>query len=267
VRSWLYRIATNVCLDMLRGRQRRARPMELGPSSAPDPSLLGQQLPEHLWVSPIADDRVLPAEADPAVIVEARDTIRLAFVTALQHLPPRQRAALILCEVLRWQATEAADLLGTSVPAVNSALQRARATLASLPEQERPAEVHGDHSDLLDKYVDAFERYDMSALVELLHEDAVQSMPPYAFWIEGAGNIATWMVQPGPDACRGSRLIRVEVNGSPGFAQYKPDPAGGYMPWALQVLEIKDDQIARMTFFLDTEAVFPSFGLPDHLPA
>ena len=267
VRSWLYRIATNVCLDMLRGRQRRARPMELGPSSAPDPSLLGQQLPEHLWVSPIADDRVLPAETDPAVIVEARDTIRLAFVTALQHLPPKQRAALILCEVLRWQATEAADLLGTSVPAVNSALQRARTTLASLPEQERPADVHDDHAELLDKYVDAFQRYDMSALVGLLHEDAVQSMPPYALWIEGAGNITTWMVQSGPDDCANSRLIPVAVNGSPGFGQYKPDPAGGFTPWALQVIEISGDRIARMTFFLDTAALFPAFGLPDHLPA
>ncbi len=267
VRSWLYRIATNVCLDMLRGRQRRARPMELGPSSAPDPSLLGQQLPEHLWVSPVADDRVLPAEADPAVIVEARDTIRLAFVTALQHLPPKQRAALILCEVLRWQATEAADLLGTSVASVNSALQRARATLASLPEQERAAGVQDDHADLLEKYVDAFERYDMSALVSLLHEDAVQNMPPYALWIEGADNIATWMVQPGPDACRGSRLIPVAVNGSHGFAQYKPDPAGGYAPWSLQVIEVSGDKITRMTMFLDTQALFPVFGLPDHLPA
>ncbi len=267
VRSWLYRIATNVCLDMLRGRQRRARPMELGPSSAPDPSLLGEQLPEHLWVSPIADDRVLPAEADPAVVVEARDTIRLAFVTALQHLPPRQRAALILCEVLRWQATEAADLLGTSVPAVNSALQRARATLASLPEQERPADIRDDHADLLDKYVDAFERYDMTALVSLLHEDAIQNMPPYALWIEGAENITTWMVQPGPDACRGSRLIPVSANGMAAFGQYKPDPAGGYEPWALQVIEMSGDRIARMTFFLDTATLFPSFGLPDHLPA
>jgi RNA polymerase sigma-70 factor, ECF subfamily len=267
VRSWLYRIATNVCLDMLRGRQRRARPMELGPSSAPDPANLGDQLPEHLWVSPIADERVLPTEADPAVVVEARDTIRLAFVTALQHLPPKQRAALILCEVLRWQATEAADLLGTSVPAVNSALQRARATLAALPEQERPADIRGDHTDLLEKYVDAFQRYDMPALVELLHEDAVQSMPPYAIWIEGAEEIATWMVQPGPDACRGSRLIPVTANGSPAFGQYKPDPAGGYTPWALQVIEVTGDRIARMTFFLDTATLFPSFGLPDHLPA
>jgi RNA polymerase sigma-70 factor, ECF subfamily len=267
VRSWLYRIATNVCLDMLRGRQRRARPMELGPSSAPDPANLGEKLPEHLWVSPIADDRVLPAEADPAVIVEARDTIRLAFVTALQHLPPKQRAALILCEVLRWQATEAADLLGTSVPAVNSALQRARTTLASLPEQERPGDIRGENTDLLEKYVDAFQRYDMSALVELLHEDAVQSMPPYAIWIEGADNIATWMVQPGPDACRGSRLIPLTANGSPAFGQYKPDPEGGFTPWALQVIEVTGGRIARMTFFLDTATLFPSFGLPDHLPA
>ncbi|HEY0717764.1 MAG TPA: sigma-70 family RNA polymerase sigma factor [Streptosporangiaceae bacterium] len=267
VRSWLYRIATNVCLDMLRGRQRRARPMELGPSSGPDPGNLGQQLPEHLWVSPIADDRVLPAEADPAVIVEARDTIRLAFVTALQHLPPRQRAALILCEVLRWQAAEAADLLGTSVPAVNSALQRARTTLASLPEQDRAAGVPGQHAGLLDKYVDAFERYDMPALVSLLHEDAVQNMPPYALWIEGAENIATWMVQPGPDACRGSRLVPVAVNGVAGFGQYRPDPSGGFAPWSLQVIEIAGDRIARMTMFLDTEALFPAFGLPDHLPA
>ena len=236
-------------------------------SSAPDPSQLGEQLPEHLWVSPIADDRVLPAEADPAVVVEARDTIRLAFVTALQHLPPKQRAALILCEVLRWQATEAADLLGTSVPAVNSALQRARTTLAALPEQERPADLHDDHTDLLDRYVDAFQRYDMSALVELLHEDAVQSMPPYALWIEGAENIATWMVAPGPDACRGSRLVPVAVNGSLGFGQYKPAPAGGYEPWALQVIEVTGGRIARMTFFLDTASLFPSFGLPDHLPA
>jgi RNA polymerase sigma-70 factor, ECF subfamily len=267
VRSWLYRIATNVCLDMLRGRQRRARPMELAPSSAPDPSQLGEQLPEHLWVSPIADDRILPPDADPAEIVEARDTIRLAFVTALQHLPSRQRAALILCEVLRWQATEVAELLGTTVPAVNSALQRARTTLASLPAEDRSRDVTADHTDLLDRYVDAFQRYDMSALVTLLHEDAVQSMPPYAMWIQGAENITRWMVQPGPDACRGSRLIPLMANGSPAFAQYKPDPAGGLAPWSVQVLEISGDRIAAMTMFLDTARLFPRFGLPDHLPA
>ena len=266
VRSWLYRIATNVCLDMLRGRQRRARPMELGPASAPDESLLGQMLPEYMWVSPIADERILPVDADPAEIVEAKDTIRLAFVTALQHLPPRQRAALILCEVLRFQATEVAELLGTTVPAVNSALQRARATLAAVPADSRPHDLQADHADLLDRYVDAFQRYDMSALVGLLHEDAVQSMPPYAMWVQGAADITTWMVQPGPSACRGSRLIPVHANGSPAFGQYKPDPEGGLAPWALQVLEITDGRIARMTLFLDTAALFPSFGLPAHLP-
>jgi RNA polymerase sigma-70 factor (ECF subfamily) len=266
VRSWLYRIATNVCVDMLRGRQRRARPMELAPSSAPDESLLGQALPEHLWVSPIADDRILPPDADPAEIVEARDTIRLAFVTALQHLPPRQRAALILCEVLRWQATEVAELLGTSVPAVNSALQRARTTLAALPAGDRPGGVGPDHADLLDRYVDAFQRYDMPALVTLLHEDAVQSMPPFAMWIQGAENITRWMVQPGPSACRGSQLIATSANGCPAFGQYKPDPAGGRAPWSLQVLEISGDRIAAMTMFLDTPHLFPMFGLPDHLP-
>ena len=266
VRSWLYRIATNVCRDMLRGRQRRARPMELGPASAPDESLLGQPLPEHMWVSPIADERILPVDADPAEIVEAKDTIRLAFVTALQHLPPRQRAALMLCDVLRFQATEVAELLGTTVPAVNSALQRARATLAAVPADSRPHDLQADHAELLNRYVDAFQRYDMSALVGLLHEDAVQSMPPYAMWVQGAADITTWMVQPAPSTCRGSRLIPVRANGHPAFGQYKPDPEGGLTPWALQVLEITDDRIARMTFFLDTAALFPSFGLPAHLP-
>ena len=266
VRSWLYRIATNVCLDMLRGRQRRARPMELGPPSAPDEAFLGQMLPENMWVSPIADERVLPAGADPAEIVEARDTVRLAFVTALQHLPPKQRATLILCEVLRFQATEVAELLGTTVPAVNSALQRARATLAAVPADQRAEGVPEDHAELLNRYVDAFERYDMSALVGLLHEDALQSMPPFAMWVRGAADIATWMVQPGPSACRDSRLIPVRANGCPAFGQYKPHPSGGRAPWALQVLEISGDRIARMTMFLDTAALFPAFGLPAHLP-
>ena len=266
VRSWLYRIATNVCLDMLRGRQRRARPMELGPASPPDESRLGPLTPENRWVSPIADDRVLPAEADPAEIAVQRDTIRLAFVTALQHLPPRQRAALILCEVLRWQATETAELLGTSVAAVNSALQRARATLAALPAETRPRDVDADRSGLLDRYVAAFESYDISALVRLLHEDAIQSMPPFEMWISGAANIGHWMVEPGPSGCRGSRLVPRFANGCPAFGQYKRDPQGGYTPWALQVLEISGGKIAEMHFFLDTEHVFPTFGLPPHLP-
>ncbi len=183
VRSWLYRIAINVCFDMLRSRQRRARPMELGPSRPPVESSLEALLPEGSWVSPIADDRVLPPEADPAEVAVARDSIRLAFVAALQHLPARQRAALILCEVLRWQAAEAAELLDTSVAAVNSALQRARATLVSVEADTAPATVETEQRALLARYVDAFERYDIDRLVRLLREDAVQSMPPYAMWL------------------------------------------------------------------------------------
>jgi len=265
VRSWLYRIATNVCLDMLRGRSRRARPMELGPSCRPDPAYLSNVLPEHSWVSPIADERILPEDADPAEVAVARETIRLAFVTALQHLPPRQRAALILCEVLRFQAAETAELLGTSVPAVNSALQRARATLATLPEGERPDEPGEDQAELLAQYVDAFERYDMTALIRLLHEDAVQSMPPYAMWLRGAEDICAWMAGPGAE-CEGSRLVPVSACGMPAFGQYRRDPAGGHAPWGLHVLEISGGRIAGLTVFLDTAALFPIFGLPAHLP-
>jgi len=265
VRSWLYRIATNVCLDMLRGRSRRARPMELGPSMPPEESSLARTLPEHSWVSPIADSRVLPEDSDPAEIAVARETIRLAFVTALQHLPPRQRAALILCEVLRWQASETADLLGTSVAAVNSALQRARATLAAVTEEARPRRADEDHGELLAQYVDAFERYDVTALVKLLHEDAIQSMPPYAMWLTGASDIGAWMLGPGYE-CEGSRLLPVAASGTAAFAQYRRDPAGGHAPWALQVLDISGDRIAGLHAFLDVEESFPAFGLPPHLP-
>jgi RNA polymerase sigma-70 factor (ECF subfamily) len=266
VRSWLYRIATNVCLDMLRGRGRRARPMELGPSRPPVESSLEPLLPEGSWVSPIADERVLPPEADPAEVAVARDSIRLAFVAALQHLPARQRAALILCEVLRWQAAEAAELLGTSVAAVNSALQRARATLGSVDAETSPATVDIQQRALLDRYVDAFERYDIDSLVRLLHDDAVQSMPPYAMWLRGAGDIGRFMLGPGA-GCRGSRLIPRAASGCPAFGHYKPDREGGRAPWALQVVEVSGNRIAALNFFLDTERLFPAFGLPSHLPA
>ncbi len=266
VRSWLYRIATNVCLDLLRGRQRRAQPMELGPSRPPVESSLEALLPEGSWVSPIADERVLPPEADPAELAVARDSVRLAFVAALQHLPPRQRAALILCEVLRWQAAEAAELLGTSVGAVNSALQRARATLGSggAPKAQGTAPPH--QRALLARYVDAFERYDIDSLVKLLHDDAVQSMPPYAMWLRGAADIGGFMLGPGA-GCRGSRLIPKAANGCPAFGHYKPSPQGGHTPWALQVLEISGDRIAGIHSFLDAARLFPAFGLPAHLPA
>jgi RNA polymerase sigma-70 factor (ECF subfamily) len=173
---------------------------------------------------------------------------------------------LILCEVLRWPAVETAQLLDTSVAAVNSALQRARATLAALPDTARPRKVAVGQAALLARYVSAFERYDMASLVTLLHEDAVQSMPPFAMWIQGAQDITAWMVEPGPSECRGSRLLPVEVNGSPGYGQYRRDPDGGHKPWALQVVEISGDRIAGLHMYLDAESLFPVFGLPAHLP-
>jgi RNA polymerase sigma-70 factor (ECF subfamily) len=263
LRSWLYRIATNVCLDMLKGRERRARPMDLGPAREPEAANLSV-LPEVSWIEPMPDSRVVP-DGDPAEVVAARETIRLAFVAALQHLPPRQRAVLILCEVLRWKASEVAELLDTSVASVNSALQRARATLEAshvTAETTAPSVDEAD-AELLARYVDAFERYDMDALTSLIHEDATQSMPPYDLWLSGRGDILAWWVGPGA-GCRGSRVIpTLAANGSPAFAQYKPSPTGdGYDPWALQVLELADGRIVELTFFLDTETVFPFFGLP-----
>lgn len=253
LKSWLYKIATNVCLDMLEAGKRRARPMDLGPSQ--EPLLENLNVPSEItWIEPLPD---------PADAVVAHETIRLAFVAALQHLPPRQRAALILCEVLKWQAAEAAELLDSSVASVNSALQRARATLAGA----HIAEVDTPEVDveLLERYVAAFEAYDIDRLTDLLREDAIQSMPPFDMWLEGRGDILTWWFGPGI-ACKGSRVVPVRTaNGSPAFGQYKVDPEGGYAPWALQVLETSGGRISELTFFLDTERLFPLFGLPQHL--
>jgi RNA polymerase sigma-70 factor, ECF subfamily len=267
LRSWLYRIATNVCFDMLESRKRRARPMDLGPAREPIAENLNA-LPEVTWIEPIPEGRVVP-EGDPAEVTEARETIRLAFVGALQHLPPRQRAVLILCEVLRWKAAEVAELLETSVASVNSALQRARATLEStnLTAVETAPSVDAADEDLLARYVAAFESYDMDALTALIHEDAKQSMPPFDLWLAGRDDILAWWVGPG-NTCRNSRVIpTTAANGAPAFGQYRPRPDGeGYEPWALQVLEIEDGKIVEFTFFLDTERVFPLFGLPLEYP-
>jgi RNA polymerase sigma-70 factor, ECF subfamily len=263
LRSWLYRIATNVCLDMLDGRKRRARPMDLGPAREPEAANLNT-LPEATWIQPMPDTLVAP-EGDPAEVAVARETIRLAFVAALQHLPPRQRAVLILCEVLRWKASEVAELLETSVASVNSALQRARATLeeSNVTAANTAPSVDEADAELLARYVEAFERYDMDALTALIREDATQSMPPYDLWLSGRDDILHWWVGPGA-ACRGSRVIpTIAANGAPAFGQYKPSASGeGYEPWALQVLEISGGRIVEFTFFLDTETVFPLFGLP-----
>jgi RNA polymerase sigma-70 factor, ECF subfamily len=255
LRSWLYRIATNVCFDQLNGRERRARPMDLGPAGEPLFENL-RELPEVTWLTP------LPT---PDEEVEQRDTLRLAFVAALQHLPPKQRAALILCEVLRWQASEAAELLETSVASINSALQRARATLAAA-DTAAPAELDAEARALLERYVAAFEAYDIDKLTALLHEDAVQSMPPYDLWLRGRDDIFTWWFGPGI-GCKGSKLVPARsANGMPAWGQYKPSPEGGYEPWALQVVEVSGGRVAELTFFLDTKTLFPLFGLPERLP-
>jgi RNA polymerase sigma-70 factor (ECF subfamily) len=264
LRSWLYRIATNVCMDMLKGRQRRARPMDLGDARSPT-GPLDEGLPEVTWIEPIPDAQLTPA--DPASVAEARETIRLAFISTLQHLPPRQRAVLILCEVLNWKATEVAELLDTSVAAVNSALQRARSTLDTAEVADAGRGVLSEHDRaLLTRYVDAFQRYDMQALTSLIHEDATQSMPPYELWLRGREDILAWWVGLGA-GCRGSRVIpTVTANGAPAFGQYKPSETGsGYDPWALQVLEVASGQIVEFTFFLATETLFPLFGLPPRL--
>jgi RNA polymerase sigma-70 factor (ECF subfamily) len=268
LRSWLYSIATNVCFDMLTARERRARPMDLGPSREPIIENLNT-LPEVTWIQPAPDGLVVP-DGDPADVAVARDTIRLAFVAALQHLPPRQRAVLILCEVLRWKAAEVAELLDTSVASVNSALQRARATLdeVQIAASDSVGDLDADSRALLERYVDAFERYDIEALTSLIQEDATQSMPPFDLWLRGRDDIFTWWFGPGV-GCKGSRVIpTVSANGSPAFGQYKPSDTGsGYDPWALQVLELSGGKIVEFTFFLDTETLFPLFGLPPRLGA
>ncbi len=262
LRSWLYRIATNVCLDMLDSRKRRARPMDLGPAG--EPIVENLRTPDQLWIEPMPDTLVVP-EGDPAEVVAGRESVRLALVAALQQLPPRQRAVLILCEVLRWKASEVAELLETSVASVNSALQRARATLEAseaTPFTTVPS-VDAADEDLLRRYVAAFEQYDMDGLTSLIHEDATQSMPPYDLWLAGRDDILAWWFGPGA-TCRGSKVVPVvSANGAPAFGQYRPKPHGeGFEPWALQVIEIENGRIVELTFFLDVETHFPRFGLP-----
>jgi RNA polymerase sigma-70 factor (ECF subfamily) len=265
LRSWLYRIATNVCLDMQRGPQRRARAMDLGPAITVEAATLAK-LPESAWVQPIPDVRVLP-DGDPAEVATSRDTIRLAFVAALQHLPAKQRAVLILCEVLRWQATEAAELLDTTVASVNSALQRARATLAARAEVEpgpvRAPSLDDERQALLDRYVAAFEAYDISSLVTLLHDDATFSMPPHPMWLSGPVEVHKWMVGPGA-GCEGARLVATTANGCAAFGNYRVAGPGVWEPFALQVVETSGDRISSIHNFLFPE-LFAFFGLPERL--
>ena len=265
LRSWLYRIAHHVCVDMHRSPQRRARPMSLGASSNASDAVLGPPLGDERWVMPIADDRVIPTEGDPAEVAAARESIRLAFVAALQHLPSRQRSVLILCEVLRWHATEVAELLDTSVASVNSALQRARATLAAVDGEPLDSMLDPAHQQLLQRYVDAFERYDIDELVGLLRDDVVLSMPPFDLWMRGPHNLATWFLGEGK-GCRGARLVPVTINGTAGFGNYRLTRPGLWEPFGLQVIEVAGGRVVGHNNFLYPE-LFAQVGLPPRLEA
>lgn len=269
LRSWLYRIATNVCIDSLNGRKRRATPMDFGGPSEPRGELLREPLPDDAWLEPMPDARITPSHSDPAETAVARESIRLAFVAALQHLPPRQRVVLILREVLCWKAAEVAELLGTSVASVNSALQRARATLdergiGSAEEASAAAPPPEEHLELLAKYVAAFESFDMEGLVALLHEDVEQNMPPLELWLRGRENVLAWMQGPGI-GCKCSRMIPTSANGAPAFGQYRLGEDGVHRPWGLQVLRIEEGRITGISTFLNTK-LFALFGLPAELP-
>ena len=261
LRTWLYQIATNVCLDMLSGRERRARPIDLGPAGTAD-SPLGRRLPESAWLEPIPDSHVIPDDGDPAAITELRESIRLAFVAALQHLAPKQRAVLILRDVLRWKASEVAVLLRTTPAAVNSALQRARSTLANEEvDSTGPRQPMDERQErLLSLYVDAFERYDIDALTSLLHNDATWTIPPYELWLNTHSDIRKWCLGPAIGS-RGSRLVRTKANASPAFAQYQPAGGGRFVAWSLQVLELSGGRITGICFFLNVRLLFPAFGL------
>jgi RNA polymerase sigma-70 factor, ECF subfamily len=264
LRSWLYRIATNVCFDLLKGRNRRALPIDMmavGSANGPvDPPL-----PEATWIGPIPDAQIVNPTADPAEQVVARESVRLAFVAALQHLPARQRAVLILREVLKWRAADVAELLDTTVVSVNSALQRARTTLAErdITGDSVAAPITPEQQALLARYIDAFTRFDLDSLVALLREDATMSMPPYPMWLRGAQEMRTWLRGPGSE-CRGSRLAAIAANGSPAFAQWRRDPQGGFHAWSIHVLQLSGDRIAGIDFFVDPD-LFPLFGLPIRL--
>ena len=262
--TWLYRIATNVCLDALSARRRRARPVLEGPKGTVDDPLV--TLPREHWLEPVPDALALPPAADPSEAAVLRQSTRLAFVAALQHLPPKQRAVLLLTQVLDWSAAEVAGALDTTVAAVNSALQRARATLADLDTAELVPALPEAQADLLARYVDAFERYDVEGLTALLCEDATLSMPPYTLWLQGRDAIAAWLLGRGA-GCRGSRLVPTRANGAPAFGQYRPGgPGEPHRPWSLTVLELSGDRIAAWNSFLDTDVLFPRFGLPAELP-
>ena len=264
VRSWLYRIATNVCLEMLRGRQRRALPMDLA-SPTQSGFHVGARLPETTWVQPMPDGRVLPGSDDPAERAVARESVRLAFVAALQHLSPRQRAVLILRDVLRWKASEVAQLLDSTVVSVNSALQRGRAALAAIDPLSPTAEL-ADTDDpetkaFLERYVDAFERFDVDRLVSILHEDVTLAMPPFDLWMQGRPAVLDWAVTA-PGICRATRFVPAgTANGVPAYGLYRSDAGDRFELAGIHLLEIRDGRAHAIYAHLEPELA-PLFDVP-----
>ena len=259
LRPWLYRIATNVCIDMLKGRARRALPMHVAPSANGE-LRLGDRRPEATWVQPAPDVLVLPPRGDPADRAVSRESVRLAFIAALQHLAPRQRAVLILRDVLRWRAAEVAALLGTSADAVNSSLRRARAALAAVDRDSTTDAAPLDEQALLAAYLDAFERHDVDALVGLLRDDAILEMPPFELWMQGPADIRRWLLAV--DAFGQEQFTPIAANGSPAVAVYRPrSPGGRPTAFSIQVLDVVAGRVGAIHVFLDP-ALFDVFGLP-----
>jgi RNA polymerase sigma-70 factor, ECF subfamily len=270
LRTWLYRIATNACLDAVERRRRRVLPIDYGPASDGSGDG-GEPLPQSVWVEPYPDSELGLGEglATPEARYERRESVELAFIAALQHLPPRQRAALILREVLGFSAKEVAEALDSTVASVNSALQRARRSIDErLPERSQQATMRslGDDRlrDLVERFIDAFERGEVEAILALLAEDVTFAMPPYASWCQGRDAVADSWLMPGGPAPR-LRYVPARANGQPTVAAYLLDPrTGSYVPLALDVLTIRGASIAEITAFRSPE-LFPLFGLPERL--
>jgi RNA polymerase sigma-70 factor (ECF subfamily) len=267
LRAWLYRIATNVCLDMLKGRARRALPTSVAPSAHRgewDTShglALGTPRPETTWVQPLPDSLIASADTDPADVVVEQESIRLAFIAAMQELQPRQRAVLILRDVLRWKAEEVAGLLGTSTDAVNSTLRRARATMDQADLDAAPGQPRDLDLELLGRYVEAFERYDVEALVAVLREDATLTMPPFELWLRGIDDITRFLAAMKTEGGR-DRVVTLSANGCPALAVYRPRPESGELEaFGIHVLECAGGRIAAIHAFLDP-GLFALFGLP-----
>ena len=268
MRTWLYRIATNACLTALEGRNKRPLPTGLGqPSSDPDGTLVQQ--PEVSWLEPVPDAMVVADKNDPAAIVASRESIRLAFIAALQHLPPRQRAVLILRDVLKWKAAEVAELLGMTTAAVNSALQRAHAHLdQAAPTEDDVVEPSAeDQRELLEKYVAAFQNYDIAAMTKLFTEDAVWEMPPFTGWYQGPETIANLISHNCPASGPGDMvLVPTEANHQPAFGLYMRGEDGVHRAFHIQTLDVTPSGVSHVAAFFDVR-LFKTFGLPEVLPS